>query len=596
MPRAEDQNPERATHPSVDIDRLNELAWELRRTDTKRSRALGEEALGKAEAAGYGRGRAYSLLVLGYAALRSSNLPEALSQLQIALESFDTLGEREGSRHALNTLGIVYGQSGDYAGALKTFLTLQRRCAELGDIKGKADALNNTGIAYFHLGDYASALSYHLRALEAFRSLSHIEGEVQAFINMGRVSFERERFQKALEAFLHAQQQNPETDKHTRALILNHLGRTYLELEQPDQALLHNRESLTLMTDLGDRLEASYIRTDLAAVYVKLGRLEEAETYLLESLMVKRETGDTKGEAEVCLQLGEFYLRRGQAELALDTLHEGLASAQQSNAKVEVQKVHRALAEAYKRNRQFREGYLHLEKHEQLSKEVFNEASDFRLQGLRVQFEIEQTESENELYRLKNVEMAQMIEELNQLTESLRAADEEKTALLKQLERQTREDVLTGLFNRRHFDGELERAFGNAQRHGKSLSVAVCDIDHFKRVNDTFSHQMGDEVLKQVAKLLQNGVRQGDTVARYGGEEFAILLPDISAGEALSVLERIRETIESHPWRTLHPDLDVSISAGIADDLAVASHEKLVGLADIKLYEAKREGRNRVKV
>ena len=596
MKNAGDQNLARAAKPSAEVDELTTLAWDLRRTDTKRSRTLGEEALAKTEAAGYGRGRAYSLLVLGYAALRGADLAGALEKLQVALESFDTLGDREGSRHALNTLGIVYGQSGNYAGALKTFLSLQRRCAELGDAKGKADALNNTGIAYFHLGDYATALEYHLQALEAFRTLKNVEGEVQTFINIGMVSFERERFQEALEAFLHAQQHNPEADKHTRALILNHLGRTYLELEQPDQALLHNRESLTLMTDLGDRLEASYIQADLAAVYTKLGRLEEAETFLLESLTVKRQTGDTKGEAEASLQLGEFYLRRGQPELALDTLHEGLASAQQSKAKAEVQKAHRALAEAYKRNRQFREGYLHLEKHEQLSKEVFNQASDLRLQGLRVQYEVEQTESDNELYRLKNVEMAQMIEELNKLTESLRAADEEKTLLLEQLERQTREDVLTGLFNRRHFDGELERAFAHAKRYGKSLSVAVCDIDHFKRVNDSFSHQMGDEVLKQIAKLLQDGVRQGDTVARYGGEEFVVLLPEISAQDALLVLERIRTSIQNHAWHTLHPDLSITISAGIADDLAVASHEKLVGLADIKLYEAKREGRNRVKV
>ena len=92
---------------------------------------------------------------------------------------------------------------------------------------------------------------------------------------------------------------------------------------------------------------------------------------------------------------------------------------------------------------------------------------------MRVQFEVEQTESENEIYRLKNVELAQMVEELNKLTESLRAADEEKSRLLEQLERQTREDVLTGLFNRRHFDGELERAFAHAERHDKPLSVAL---------------------------------------------------------------------------------------------------------------------------
>ena len=195
-----------------------------------------------------------------------------MEKLQVALESFDTLGEREGSRHALNTLGIVYGQSGDYAGALKTFLTLQRRCAELGDTKGEANALNNTGIAYFHLGDYLQRPRVPPASVGGFRTLQNVEGEVQTFINIGMVSFEQGAFSGGFGSFFARSEHNPDTDKHTRALILNHLGRTYLELEQPDQALLHNRESLTLMTDLGDRLEASYIQADLAAVYTKLGQ------------------------------------------------------------------------------------------------------------------------------------------------------------------------------------------------------------------------------------------------------------------------------------------------------------------------------------
>ncbi len=577
------------------VDELNALAWELRRTDTKRSLVLAEEALRLARAEGYDGGQAYSLLALGYGAMRSSDLRAAQTKVQRAAEFFGASGDQEGSRRALNTLGIINGQSGNYAGALKTFLTLQRLCAAAGEPKALADALNNTGIAYFHLGDHTNALNYHFRALDAFREAAYSPGEVTTFINIGMVYFERGHFGEALGAFLQAKNGEVE-DKYTHALLRNHLGRTYLQLGQFEQALVHNQESLTLMTALDDRLGASYAQDDLAAIYVKLGQTEQAEACLTQSLGTKRGAGDIKGEAEVCLQLGDLYLRMGRLELALDTLHEGLDNAEKSDAGDEVRKAHRALAAVYKKNRQFREACLHLEKHEDFSQEAFNRDSDLRLQALRVQHEVEQTEREKELYRLKNVELAQAVEALRELTASLQAANDEKATLLSQLEKQSCEDGLTGLYNRRYLDESLAQAFADAKRYGRELSVVVCDIDHFKRVNDTFSHQMGDVVLKEVARLLKSGVRQGDTVARYGGEEFVIVLPEACAQSAAHIVERIRQTIQNHPWHTFHPGLKITMSAGLSDDLSSENYEKLVGTADKKLYEAKRGGRNRLVV
>ncbi len=578
---------------AAEVDALNARAWELHRADTKRSLLLAEEALRHAQRVNYGRGQALSLITLAHGAMRSSELEAALTKLQAALELLDTLEDKKGSQRALNMLGIVYGQSGNYAGALKTFLTLQRLCAELGDPRATADALNNTGVAYFHLGDYTNALDYHFQALEAYKAARHPSGEVHALINVGMVYFERGHFKEALDAFLEARQGEVE-DEYTHALLRNHLGRTYLQLGQYEQALVHNQASLTLMSALGDRLGASYTQDDLAAIYIKLGQIGQAESCLSESLAAKRGAGDTKGEAEVCLQLGDLYLRQGQLELALDTLHEGLGSAQQSDAQSEIRKAHRALAAAYKKNRQFREACLHLEKHEKIAGEVFDRESDLRLQAMRVQYEVEQTENEKELYRLKNVELAQAVEALHALTASLQAANDDKAALLGQLERQSREDGLTGLYNRRYLDETLAQAFVHAKRYERALSVVVCDIDHFKRVNDTFSHQMGDVVLKEVARLLQQGVRQGDTVARYGGEEFVIVLPETSVKDAANIVERIRQAIQNYPWHTFHSDLTITMSAGVSDDLSAESHEKLVGVADKKLYEAKRSGRNRL--
>lgn len=571
-----------------------ETAWNLRRSDPKRALALGEKAYAAAKEANDLSAEAYSLLVTGYSRVRLSEPELASEQLRKALALFEGLDDKDGERKTLNALGILYGESGDLTGALKTFLALQTLCAELDDKKGEADALNNVGLSYLFLGDVASALEYHLRALDLYQTHGFSDGVGCILNNLGEVQQELDRPKDALGYFLKSLDTGEELDIYTRAHTLSNVGRSYLKLRNLEQALSYTSESLTLMEELGDRLGASYTLDDLGLTYMRMGQLSQADDCLTKSLTVKKEVGAKKGEAETCILLGRLYTRQGRLELALDYLHEGLACAQTADAKTEVYKAHEALAEAYEQNRQFREATLHLKLYLQVKDKVFNEKSDLRLQGLQIRFEVEQTLKEKEIYRLKNVELAEAIDELNELTASLQKADEEKTLLLEQLEKQTREDSLTGLFNRRYFDTKLEQEFGRAKRYGSLLSVMVCDIDDFKCVNDTFSHQVGDEVLRRFAAILQAQVRQVDTVARYGGEEFVILFPETPAAEAVKVSERIRAAVVAHVWQGVAPGLKVTISAGVSADLSVSNYEKLVGLADGKLYEAKRSGKNRV--
>jgi two-component system, cell cycle response regulator len=151
-------------------------------------------------------------------------------------------------------------------------------------------------------------------------------------------------------------------------------------------------------------------------------------------------------------------------------------------------------------------------------------------------------------------------------------------------------DSLTGLANRREFSSALMREAARTARAGQLLSLAVIDIDHFKAVNDTFGHLVGDEVLRQVAGAISRTVRDVDLVARYGGEEFAIVLPNCASEGALAVVERVRAAVESAATLT-----KVTVSAGIATSLGEKGvGESLMAAADGALYESKRAGRNRV--
>lgn len=163
-----------------------------------------------------------------------------------------------------------------------------------------------------------------------------------------------------------------------------------------------------------------------------------------------------------------------------------------------------------------------------------------------------------------------------------------------QLELQAREDALTRVFNRRYLDAQLQQEFDRAVRFKRPLTIVMADVDHFKSVNDRFSHAIGDEVLRIAARLMKTSIRSVDTVARYGGEEFAILLPETGREAALIVCEKIRSAIAEYPWHDVHPDLHVTASFGCSDDITSGSPSQMLHHADQKLFEAKRLGRDRV--
>lgn len=164
---------------------------------------------------------------------------------------------------------------------------------------------------------------------------------------------------------------------------------------------------------------------------------------------------------------------------------------------------------------------------------------------------------------------------------------------------QATRDGLTGLFNRREFNGQLDREWRACQRDQKPLSILMMDIDHFKLYNDTYGHQEGDQCLQKVASAIREQLKRGrDRVARYGGEEFVCLLPQTGAEDAKRVAENILEAVQALkiPHETSLTAETVSISVGGACETLFSnqSPEMLLKHADDSLYQAKKEGRNRV--
>ena len=159
-------------------------------------------------------------------------------------------------------------------------------------------------------------------------------------------------------------------------------------------------------------------------------------------------------------------------------------------------------------------------------------------------------------------------------------------------------DCLTGLYNRRYLIESLHREILRADRKDGSLSLIVIDIDHFKRVNDTYGHQQGDLVLQIVSEIMKKELRNYDIAARFGGEEFFAVLPDVNADEALLVAERIRFAVEEYRFENELYDLELTISLGVADlsFLSCQTVDNFIKLADDALYRAKANNRNCVEL
>ena len=189
-------------------------------------------------------------------------------------------------------------------------------------------------------------------------------------------------------------------------------------------------------------------------------------------------------------------------------------------------------------------------------------------------------------------EMSADLAQAYQMLHDSREQISQQAAMLVEM---SRSDELTGLMNRRAFDEEAGKIFVRSQRYEYPFSLAVADIDHFKQVNDRYTHVVGDRVLRAVADLLQANIRETDLVARYGGEEFTIAFPATPLEQAGQLAERLRRAVQGHDWPDIHPDLKVTLSIGLSAKNGLVSVKELLQAADIRLYEAKDHGRNQTR-
>jgi two-component system, cell cycle response regulator len=350
-------------------------------------------------------------------------------------------------------------------------------------------------------------------------------------------------------------------DTNIRYMILNNLAYTEFLAGNPVEALAAV-ERLVALSEANDRPIGMYARDTIARVYLTAGRLDEAETMLAAAMESTTLDAQPDSIAAALVTLAEVYRSQGRPDQAQVVIDQCQALAQENGLVRWATEIAREQAEAYAANRDFRR--------------AFEAYRSFHEQWVAL------TASENE-------SRGRILEALFQTAESRRESERYREL--------AEQDPLTGLPNRRFIDEQLALELMRVREGGVPLSIAMVDIDHFKRINDSLSHAVGDEVLRTLGQILTDAVAPvpGGVAARLGGEEFLLILPGLTPAEAYARFETVCRSIADFDWSPITADLPVTASLGVARAPADGDKKsELLRAADVRLYAAKRDGRNRV--
>jgi len=510
-----------------------------------------------------------------------------------ARELADEYGDEQARAAALYWEGSALDHLLEHELALTAFKEALAIAERLDDADARGRLLRAIGFTYDEIGDFPQALDHHLRALEIEEAAGNIPGRAATLRTIGVVYSRSGDADAGLDYFNQSLALCESTgDDIGRAKTLNNIGVNLNDLGRHEESLATLNESLAIYRGAGLTLQQSGSLVNRGLTLEKLGRPAEAEASFQEALLGAESTGHMFGVVDALLSLGRLAAAQGRKADAQARLEAALAGAERYNLKQPICECCDALATLHEQAGDHAKALALHRRFHALERDVLMQSSERHLKAVQARYQLAAAQRDAEIQRLRHVELADANAELEQLNRSLRNADEQKSKLLGQLERQTYEDSLTGLANRRLLDKRLVDEFSRAYRHGRPLAVALLDVDHFKRVNDRYSHAVGDAVLRELAQLLVATVRHTDLVARFGGEEFVIVLVETDAGAAQWACEKLRVAIATHDWKRVHGGLTLTASIGYCADTSVESHEQMLAAADRNLYAAKARGRN----
>lgn len=494
--------------------------------------------------------------------LTSIDPDSALASATQVEQTANDLGRVDLAMRAKLVRADAVDRLGDVAAGGRLAHEANRWAAEQGDRYLLARSHKLLAWFFNMIGDHSAQLEHAVRAVEfldeqspARMHIDHVQSLAVALITSGSPEESRTRFQIAEEMAVAL----GDVDVHIKVLS----NRSYAEYWAGDaQASMRAAERmLALAAEHDVTLEISCLDT-VARAQMGLGRYAEAEQTLANALARAVGSRGANGdpEAQILLTLAEAQRRAGAPDRARATLDRCMLQCDERSLPGVRVRAQQERAELFAMEGAYREAFEQHKIFHAESEALLSAERDVRARTLQAVFETD--EARRDSLRFREMSMR---------------------------------DPLTGLYNRRYVDERLDTLLREATATGPPLSISLVDLDYFKIVNDTYSHAVGDAVLKEVAVELAGAVKEPAFAARMGGEEFLLVLPGFGPQEAIAACESTRLRLRSRSWAGLIGELPISASFGVTSVTAGrTSRSALLAAADRNLYSAKRAGRDRV--
>jgi diguanylate cyclase (GGDEF)-like protein len=507
---------------------------------------------------------------------------------------------QEAKVKALLKSGAKHETAGRQEEAVRVYIAARAEAERIGSQELLAESLLALGYLRYYRGETNAALVDLQRAYDIYTALGKANGRRNALDNIAHIYAETSigQYDRAIEYY---RQLLPEYQAAGEADMVAdttfNIASTYERKNDLAAALEWYRRALAAEEKLGRPGEAAYVKRSIAITLGKLNRPAEALPLLDEAFRTFTRRGDLERANHVLQSRGITYRRMGRLDEAIADLEASRSQFLREKNSRFLEKTQDELALAYAAKGRWQDAYKARTTHEALQRELAEKLREEHTSRLRVQFDSEKKEQENRALTRQNAAAAR-IRRLQTIILVLGAAGLAVVAwIAMRMRRMAMTDELTRLPNRRRLltvaDEQLQRTRGN----GQPFSLIAFDIDHFKRINDTWGHGVGDIVLRRVAQACSAALRRQDSLGRTGGEEFTVVLPSTRVDHALTIAERLRTAVERIDCSDIDPALTVTISLGVAEWVpADSTLARIASRADEVLYRAKASGRNRVEV
>ncbi|HEX8252405.1 MAG TPA: diguanylate cyclase [Thermoanaerobaculia bacterium] len=541
-----------APHAFADEEAISDACWKLVASDPKKVHAFVAQELPKAKSAAL-KGHLHACRGWVFENV-DGRINEAAADYEQAVVMTERSGEKDAMADALALRGELRHYRGQFDAAIDD---LQKAYAYGETPKQKRYALNAIANLYAdrRVAAYDRAIEYYRQVLASNEQSGDEAGIATAHYNIGAA--------------------------------LDTKG-------DPVAALAEYERALAMEQKRGDAGSIADVQRALGVTLNKLGRSTEALAMLEPALAHFEKNEDAESIAQVRLARGSVLLRLGRSAEGLRDLEAARAHFKTTGSNRFLEKAEEERAKALAAAGNWRAAYEARGEQMAVREKLSVRARDEHVSRLRVQFETEKKEQENRA--LVHIRQLQRVAiglsaiiivfliylALRHLATARRMRDLALT------------DELTKLPNRRHVLTFAEEQLKAARAEGKSFSMLALDIDHFKRINDTYGHDAGDVVLRRVADTCQSMLRQHDKMGRTGGEEFMVVLPDTNAMRAAEVAERLRVAVEVTNFNDIADGLRITISVGVSEWNTNDDFSAVAKRADDRLYHAKETGRNRV--